>query len=245
MPHFIRFALLISGFAFSISSCSTLNLPKAHLGGGTPVPRGGSSSAAKTGSRDKESRTASAKPAAPATRSSSASKPPAASVKAPTSGTTAAAKKTGSTGSTAKSGAAKPAAKRASLDERRLEIIDYAEQFKGIAYKTAGKSPYTGFDCSGFTSYVMKGFGVELSPSSTEQSQDGSDVELEDVKPGDLLFFGTDDKIQHVAIVVRNDEEGIFCVHSTTSRGVTIDNVTESSYWKPRIMFARDVVSPR
>ena len=90
----------------------------------------------------------------------------------------------------------------------------------------------------------MKGFGVNLSPSSNEQSEDGFEVALEDVKPGDLIFFGTDDKIQHVAIVARNDEEGIFCVHSTSSRGVILENVTASSYWKPRIMFARDVLSP-
>lgn len=237
MYRFLRSALLVSGIAFSVASCSTLNLPKAHLGGGAPVPRS-NSSASKTASVKKETRTATAKPAAPVAKSSSASKQA-------TTGTTAAAKKPTSSGTTAKSGSAKPATKRATIEERRLDIVDYAEQFKGITYKTAGKTPYTGFDCSGFTSYVMKGFGVELSPSSNEQSQDGVEVELEEVKPGDLLFFGTDDKIQHVAIVVRNDDEGIFCVHSTSSRGVIVENVTESSYWNPRIMFARDVVSPK
>ncbi|MFN5237345.1 MAG: C40 family peptidase [Bacteroidota bacterium] len=241
MSHFLRSALLVSGFAFSVASCSTLNLPKAHLGGGTPVPRS-SSSASKTASVKKETRTAAPKPAAPVARSSSASKP---ASKPATTGTTAAAKKPTSSGTTAKSGSAKTATKRASLEERRLDIVDYAEQFKGIVYKNAGKTPYTGFDCSGFTSYVMKGFGVELSPSSNEQSQDGVEVDLEYVKPGDLIFFGTDDKVQHVAIVYKNDDEGIFCVHSTSSRGVIVENVTESSYWKPRIMFARDVLSPR
>jgi len=241
MPRLFRFALLVSGVAFSIASCSTLNLPKAHLGGGAPVPRSGSSPATQSGSRDKETRTATAKPPAPATRSSSASRQATSSGKATTATST---RKTTTPNATAKSGATKPGSKRNNLEARRLDIIDYAEQFSGIAYKTAGKTPYTGFDCSGFTSYVMKGFGVELSPSSNEQSQDGVEVDLEEVKPGDLLFFGTDEKIQHVAIVVRNNDEGIFCVHSTTSRGVIVENVTESSYWKPRILFARDVLSP-
>jgi cell wall-associated NlpC family hydrolase len=242
MIHHLRFVLLISCMAFSIASCSTLNLPEPHRGGGAPVPKSGNSSAAKTGSRGKETGSTAAKPAGPAVKKSTATRPAPATEK-----TTSAVKKPANTATntTAKSGSGKSGTKRVSLEEKRLEVVDYAEKFRGIPYKTAGKTPYSGFDCSGFTSYVMKGFGVELSPSSNEQSQNGVEVDLENVKPGDLLFFGTDDKIQHVAIVVRNDEEGIFCVHSTSSRGVIVENVTDSSYWEPRIMFARDVMSPQ
>lgn len=125
----------------------------------------------------------------------------------------------------------------------REEITDYAKKFVGTHYKYAGQSPGTGFDCSGFTSYVMKGFGVTLSPASAAQSTTGQKIPLDRVLPGDLLFFGdSEKKIQHVGLVVKSDKKGITCVHSTTSRGVIVENVSASSYWKPKILFARDVL---
>ena len=44
-------------------------------------------------------------------------------------------------------------------------------------------------------------------------------------------------------MVVKNTEEGIFCVHSTCSRGIMVENISTSKYWKPKIMFARDVIT--
>lgn len=125
----------------------------------------------------------------------------------------------------------------------RREIADFGKKFVGTPYKYAGQSPSTGFDCSGFTSYVMKGFGVTLSPASAAQATTGKKVPLDRVLPGDLLFFGeSEKKIQHVALIVKSDKNGIICVHSTTSRGVIVENVSNSTYWKPKILFARDVI---
>lgn len=126
----------------------------------------------------------------------------------------------------------------------RQDIADYGRKFVGTTYKYAGQTPSTGFDCSGFTSYVMKGFGVALSPASAAQSTTGKKIPLDRVLPGDLLFFGENEKkIQHVALIVKRDKTGITCVHSTTSRGVIVENVSVSTYWKPKILFARDVLS--
>jgi len=126
----------------------------------------------------------------------------------------------------------------------RSRITDYAQKFVGTHYKYAGQSPKTGFDCSGFTSYVMKEFGVIISPASAIQASEGRHVALERVLPGDLIFFGeSKKKISHVALVLKRGSDGIVCVHSTTSRGVIVENVSKSSYWKPKILFARDVIS--
>ncbi|MBL7827135.1 MAG: C40 family peptidase [Saprospiraceae bacterium] len=130
------------------------------------------------------------------------------------------------------------------VSSRRLEITDYAKKFVGVNYKYAGQSPTTGFDCSGFTSYVMRGFGVTISPSSSVQATEGKKIPLDHALPGDLIFFGENEKkIQHVGLVVKRDKDGITCVHSTTSRGVIVENVSTSTYWKPKILFARDVVN--
>lgn len=126
----------------------------------------------------------------------------------------------------------------------RKKIATYAQKFVGTKYKYAGKTPSTGFDCSGFTSYVFKNFNIEISPASKEQARTGREIPLPKVKPGDLVFFankGT--KLDHVALVVSQSNAGLVCVHCTTSRGVVVDNISTSSYWKDKILFARDVIS--
>lgn len=122
-------------------------------------------------------------------------------------------------------------------------IIDYAQEFKGTRYRYAGRSPRTGFDCSGFTSYVLHEFELNASSSSSTQSTQGIKIALDDVLPGDLVFFGSKKHIQHVAMVVECGPEGIICVHSTSSRGVVIENISTSKYWRPRILFARDIIT--
>lgn len=128
--------------------------------------------------------------------------------------------------------------------QRREFVSGWAQNFVGIKYRRAGTSPRTGFDCSGFTSYIMKEFDVKVSPCSSTQSQQGERISLAEAQTGDLLFFGRRGHIQHVAIIVENTPEGIVCVHSTSSRGVVVENVSKSDYWAPRIMFARDAITP-
>jgi cell wall-associated NlpC family hydrolase len=132
----------------------------------------------------------------------------------------------------------------AEMMELRTFVAGYAQNFVGIPYRHAGSSTRSGFDCSGFTSFVLKEFDLKVSPCSSTQSKEGDTIELEEVLPGDLIFFGGRKKyIQHVAMVVEKTEEGIICVHSTSSRGVVVENISTSKYWKPKILFARDVIT--
>ncbi|MDZ4679983.1 MAG: NlpC/P60 family protein [Saprospiraceae bacterium] len=125
----------------------------------------------------------------------------------------------------------------------RQQVTSYAKQYLGINYKYAGRSP-KGFDCSGFTHFVMNHFNVAVSPCSRNQVGQGRKIELPKVRPGDLIFFRRPKSkyIFHVAMVVSNDKSGVHIIHST-SRGVVIDNLNESKYWKPKAYAARDVVS--
>lgn len=126
--------------------------------------------------------------------------------------------------------------------QKREEVIDYAKKYLGTPYRAAGKDP-RGFDCSGFTGYVMKNFDVALSASSKYQAKEGKKVDIDDVRPGDLIFFKRTpaSEVFHVAMVVRNGRQGIEVIHST-SRGVVIDNISKSDYWKPKISSARNVL---
>jgi cell wall-associated NlpC family hydrolase len=130
------------------------------------------------------------------------------------------------------------------LEQSREQIVGFAQQFQGLKYRYAGRSPQTGFDCSGFTSFVLKTFDVHVSSSSATQSLQGDRIPFDQVQPGDLVFFGRPGRgIQHVAMVVERNEKGIFCVHSTCARGIVVENILESAYWRPRMLFARDVIT--
>ena len=76
-------------------------------------------------------------------------------------------------------------------------VIAYAKQFIGTKYTYGGSSPATGFDCSGFTSYVYKKFGVSLPRTSGGQSSVGTAVSRNNLAPGDLVIYSG-----HVAIYV-------------------------------------------
>lgn len=125
----------------------------------------------------------------------------------------------------------------------RLDIVDYAKTFLGTDYLYAGRNPREGFDCSGFTYFVMDKFDISLPPSSRAQEGQGRKIAVSRVQPGDLIFYrrsaGT--AVFHVSLVVAREADGIYVIHST-SRGVVMDNITTSSYWAPKISTARDVV---
>ncbi|MEO1258554.1 MAG: C40 family peptidase [Bacteroidota bacterium] len=136
-------------------------------------------------------------------------------------------------------------AKRAE-QKLRTDITLYAKKHVGARYRYGGKSP-TGFDCSGFTSFVMNRFDVPVSGPSYSQENLGKKINKDDAQPGDLVFFRKrkGGKVFHVAIVYEHDREGISLIHSTSSRGVVIDHLEKSSYWRTKVITVRDVVSGR
>ena len=69
------------------------------------------------------------------------------------------------------------------------DIVAFALQFEGCNYLYGGKSPETGFDCSGLVWYVYDHFGVELNRTAAGQALNGEHVELDAVQPGDILCF--------------------------------------------------------
>jgi len=125
----------------------------------------------------------------------------------------------------------------------REEIVLSAIQFKGTNYRSGGKSPDTGFDCSGFTGYIFSQNGIPISGSSDMLAKLGKQKDKYSLLPGDLVFFGDKNRISHVAIVASNTSDEMEVVHSTTSAGVKIDNITHSEYWQSRLLFGVDIIS--
>jgi cell wall-associated NlpC family hydrolase len=93
------------------------------------------------------------------------------------------------------------------LDKKNIsskDLILTALHFMGIPYFWGGKST-KGFDCSGFTQTIYKWNGIQLPRDANMQVKVGTEIPIDDslsqVKPGDLLFFGSaKDHITHVAM---------------------------------------------
>ncbi|MBL7814968.1 MAG: C40 family peptidase [Saprospiraceae bacterium] len=121
--------------------------------------------------------------------------------------------------------------------ERRQHVAWFAESHTewGFKYNYGNASLDDGFDCSGFVRYVLNYFDIKTSRSSTEQFKEGIRIPVESARAGDLVFFGSKNNVSHVAMVVSNDEKGLVVVHSTNTRGVVKENITESSYWRPKL----------
>ena len=80
-------------------------------------------------------------------------------------------------------------------------VIAYASNFLGTPYVWGGTSP-SGFDCSGFTQYVYAHFGISLGRTTFDQINDGVQVSRDNLRPGDLVFFGSFDNPHHMGIYV-------------------------------------------
>jgi len=106
----------------------------------------------------------------------------------------------------------------------------------GKPYVYGGKKPSSGFDCSGFTAHVYNENGVSVSGPSYQQAKQGKKKSMRELKEGDLVFFGSGRKVTHVAIVASADRDKLEVIHSTSSRGVVIDDISNSDYWKKRYL---------
>ena len=125
----------------------------------------------------------------------------------------------------------------------RDDVLKFAQKHVGTKYLYGGKDP-KGFDCSGFTYYVLRKFDIPVDRTSRSQELNGKSIRLKEVRAGDLVFFRRSPvgRVFHVALVKSNTREGLEVIHST-SRGVVVENISRSSYWKPKLSSARTVIA--
>lgn len=88
------------------------------------------------------------------------------------------------------------------------DLISKAKSYVGTPYKWGGSGPL-GFDCSGFTQYVYKSFGIELPRVSYQQATYGKRVGLDQLRPGDLVAWDNSSRnngADHIAIYIGNGQ---------------------------------------
>lgn len=128
----------------------------------------------------------------------------------------------------------------------KRDMVQYAKNYIGTRYRRGASGP-NAFDCSGFTSYVFKKFGMNLSRVSSAQGTQGEAVSLADAQVGDLIFFSgrrVSKRIGHVGIVIDvNKETGALkFIHASTSRGIRIENFPDGGYYAKRFISVRRVL---
>ena len=108
---------------------------------------------------------------------------------------------------------------------KRASVLEYAAQFLGTPYVYGGSTP-SGFDCSGFTSYVFKNTVGSIPRVAQAQFDATTRVSMDELLPGDLVFFGSSaSSISHVGIYVGNNQ----FIHSPhTGDVVKYDSLTGS-----------------
>ena len=121
------------------------------------------------------------------------------------------------------------------------QVAEYAKQYLGCSYVVGGKTPTTGFDCSGFTRYIYLNFGYTLGNTASSQTNVGKEISRESLQIGDLILFYNEGKtsIGHTGIYLGN---GDFIHAANPQRGVVIDNLNTNSYYNERFVSARRIV---
>ncbi len=118
-------------------------------------------------------------------------------------------------------GAQQPAA-GASATAESDSVVALARAQLGRRYLFGGTDPDRGFDCSGFTRYLMRALGVRLPRTASEQASAGREVPRDParLRVGDLLTFGRGGRITHVGVYVG---EGRY-IHASSYAGRIVES---------------------
>jgi len=124
------------------------------------------------------------------------------------------------------------------------QVLSEAETYLGTPYRYGG-STKLGIDCSSFVQQVFEIFDYDLPRVSAAQAKEGTEINKDEIKTGDLLFFSTSGKgrVSHVGIVhsIREDGEIEF-IHASTSQGVIVTPLSDN-YWGKRYLYAKRILN--
>jgi len=108
------------------------------------------------------------------------------------------------------------------VSSTRVTLIDKAKSHLGEAYVWGGTTLGRGVDCSGFVQALYRQMGISISRTSRSQAAGGTTIAASNLKPGDLVFYGSSSYINHVAMYIGNGS----IIHASNRRdGIKISNM--------------------
>ncbi len=110
------------------------------------------------------------------------------------------------------------------------EVAIRAISLLGSPYQWGGNGP-TSFDCSGLVRFIHDQLGISTPRTAAEQYSAATPVPLNELEPGDLLFFRIKGRISHVAIYTG---EGRFVHAPQTGRPVELRTL-DDDFYRPRL----------
>ena len=132
-----------------------------------------------------------------------------------------------------------------SASEKKADkVISTARTFIGTPYKYGGTTR-SGMDCSALLINSFSAVKLNLPRSSEAQSKVGTEVSMDELKPGDLVFFATGGKkkqITHVGLITDvRAKDNVKFIHASSSLGVVETNLF-ADYYQQRFRVARRVI---
>jgi cell wall-associated NlpC family hydrolase len=132
--------------------------------------------------------------------------------------------------------ASAPVPSRVTADQAS-EVTVYAVGLVGTPYRYGGNTPDSGFDCSGLIGHVYKmRTGMTLPRSVAGLQHWGQPLAAEDIRSGDLVFFGRGDVPTHAGIYVGN---GRFVHAPSTGGTVRLDHLSAKHWAAQRVAYRR------
>ena len=116
-------------------------------------------------------------------------------------------------------------------------VVKLAEEYIGAPYRSGGTTT-NGVDCSGLAFAVYRQVGVRLPRTSEAMARVGNHIDRNQLRAGDLVFFGSGSGVNHVGIYA---ESGEFIHASTRARSVRFDRL-DNKYFRNRYIGARRVL---
>jgi cell wall-associated NlpC family hydrolase len=127
------------------------------------------------------------------------------------------------------------------IADKRNDITFFALGLIDTGYRFGGKNPEAGFDCSGMVAYVFRqAADIQVSGSAADIARRGREIDKQELRPGDLVFFNTLGRpYSHVGIYIG---DGRFIHAPSTNGKVRIDRM-DNKYWAKRFEVARSYLN--
>ncbi|MFM6933881.1 MAG: C40 family peptidase [Flavobacteriales bacterium] len=136
-----------------------------------------------------------------------------------------------------------PVVNKPELKERNA-LVEIAKKQLGVPYLSTGTDP-SGFDCSGFTNFVLQQQGQEIPRRAKDQYEACRKLSEEEAQMGDFVFFSNGGEVNHVGILVSEKGQAKTMIHASSSKGISIVEIDSSAYWKPRVKGYGTFISPK